>query len=355
MNGISPAPTTRPYLPHLDGLRGAAALYVAFHHAANWGLGQGDFPWWARLVKSGLLGYGREGVAIFIVLSGFCLCLGVEKGELRAGFLARRARRILPPYYAALALSLALFLLLPELQHPHGTRFDTSLPPWGWEAWLPHLTLIHPFRAAWMSLINAPLWTVGLEWWLYACLPGVVAGWRRGGPGVVLGVTLLAGVGASVLTQGRANFLHPWYLALFSLGACATLGGWRFPKWAAGIAWGTVAILLAARRFYPHPPWFTDLCVAVACLPILAHPPHWLEWKWLLRLGSFSYSLYLTHWPALGVVWLALWSWGLEGLYLWLGMIFLGPTVSILLGYAFSSVIERRRGNGDGKLPVGDV
>ena len=92
----------------LDALRILAALAVfVCHLAAYWELQ--DLP----LKLPELLANGSHGVDVFIVLSGFVLSLPVlvTGRELdTANFLRRRASRILPPYYVALALAAALAL-----------------------------------------------------------------------------------------------------------------------------------------------------------------------------------------------------------------------------------------------------
>ena len=107
-------PLTVPHhLPHLDGLRAIAALYVVLHHAML----QASHPtvhphnWieWAERLLTG----GRLAVDLFIVLSGYSLMLTVirNNGVLSGGavaFFKKRARRILPPYFACLAISLLL-------------------------------------------------------------------------------------------------------------------------------------------------------------------------------------------------------------------------------------------------------
>src|SRR5262245_17117716 len=108
-------PPRRMHLKHVEGLRAIAALVVFLNHAyAQVWEQQGARP------PAGLLSplrysmvAGHLSVAVFIVISGFCLALPVVKNgdELRGGvlaFLKRRAWRILPPYYAAMALSLFL-------------------------------------------------------------------------------------------------------------------------------------------------------------------------------------------------------------------------------------------------------
>src|SRR3954467_13615802 len=105
-------------LEYLDGLRAVAAVYVVLFHA---GLGFVDaerpVQGIARTVQRGL-SLGHDAVAVFIVLSGYCLMLPVTRspiaGQLVRGiphYIARRAWRILPPYFAALGGTLLLIAL----------------------------------------------------------------------------------------------------------------------------------------------------------------------------------------------------------------------------------------------------
>src|SRR5215213_1994497 len=107
-------------VPWLDGIRGAAAIFVVLHHMwlTAWpGFPSDNGPWWL-----GWLLYGHMAVAIFIVVSGFSLALtpvgngGKLKGGVRR-FLRRRAWRIIPAYWAALVLSMVVtaLLLRPDL------------------------------------------------------------------------------------------------------------------------------------------------------------------------------------------------------------------------------------------------
>jgi peptidoglycan/LPS O-acetylase OafA/YrhL len=107
-----PRPTFR--FAFLDGLRGLAALYVVlFHIRAQFDPGAPLHPFATRSGEMATvwLAHGHLAVDVFIVLSGFCLMMPVAaspdkhlKGGV-AGYLKRRARRILPPCYAALALA----------------------------------------------------------------------------------------------------------------------------------------------------------------------------------------------------------------------------------------------------------
>ena len=98
-------------LDFIDSLRALAALYVMICHAYH-EPGNGYHASW--LINHIGLSYGHVAVDVFIVISGFCLMLPVTRrnGELGSvrDFMRRRVRRILPPYYAALILSL-LFIV----------------------------------------------------------------------------------------------------------------------------------------------------------------------------------------------------------------------------------------------------
>ena len=108
----APGQPGRVRLAFLDGLRGLSALYVTVFHI---GLPAGLPP--PLIFALGWSRFGHSVVGIFIVLSGYSLMLPVARsknGQFRGGvwnYLKRRAFRILPPYYAALALSIAALLL----------------------------------------------------------------------------------------------------------------------------------------------------------------------------------------------------------------------------------------------------
>src|SRR5665213_842098 len=107
----------RQRLAGLDGLRGLAALYVVVNHVflrAFPGYPVDRAPFWA-----GWFIYGRFAVVVFIVLSGFSLALSPARHGWRLDAVSRvarrRARRILPAYWAALVFSLAVaWLIVPQ-------------------------------------------------------------------------------------------------------------------------------------------------------------------------------------------------------------------------------------------------
>ena len=107
-------------LAYLDGLRAVAAAYVVMFHAVLGFSALGlSGPW--RLLRRAFA-FGHEAVAIFIVLSGYCLMLPVVRKDAARlpvdfkRFVGRRAFRILPPYFMALLFSLGLMAALPVLR-----------------------------------------------------------------------------------------------------------------------------------------------------------------------------------------------------------------------------------------------
>ncbi len=97
----------RSFMPELDTLRGIAVLGVLFLHGFEWQYGGLQFGHLARLFLL-LTQPGWIGVNLFFVLSGF-LITGIllesrNRPDYYRRFYARRALRILPPYYLLLIL-----------------------------------------------------------------------------------------------------------------------------------------------------------------------------------------------------------------------------------------------------------
>ena len=102
--------TITPRLAYLDGVRGLAAVYVVLHHAALNVPAHPAASLAVRLVDKAT-GLGHYAVDVFIVLSGYCLMLPIVNGRrplLIARFIKSRFVRIVPPYWAAMVLSLVL-------------------------------------------------------------------------------------------------------------------------------------------------------------------------------------------------------------------------------------------------------
>jgi peptidoglycan/LPS O-acetylase OafA/YrhL len=245
--------TGRPkvHLSFLDGLRGLAALYVMFHHAwlTVW-IDPKYFPTDKTGWLTGWLAFGHVSVSVFIIISGFCLMMPVVRsgGKLRGGtlgFFKRRAKRILPPYYFALALS--CLLLLTIIGKYTGTHWDVSIPfnrqAWleaqpanplmdysrqGWElerrVWLKalatHLLLVHDFFDAYT--LNHAFWSIPVEFQIYFLFPVFLILWRKR-PGPIL-ITAIV-VAGSFWAQYRTDlaFAEPVFSDSHYVGVLARI------------------------------------------------------------------------------------------------------------------------------------
>ncbi|CEK16500.1 predicted acyltransferase [Chthonomonas calidirosea] len=160
----------RVRIEYLDGLRGVAALFVVMHHtfltfflspvALRTHLPPLLLTLWNGLLHF-LFAFGHEAVVVFIVLSGYVLMLPVTRtpnGTLPNGiadYVKRRARRILPPYYAALAFSLLIIFCIPGMNQKSQAFWDAAIPIDNWKTIIAHLFLVHNHHG-WAYQIDPP-------------------------------------------------------------------------------------------------------------------------------------------------------------------------------------------------------
>ena len=119
----------------------------------------------AFLVLSPLI-FGNFGVAVFFVISGFCIQLSYARSA-QAGFRAfyiRRFFRIYPPYLVALLFFAVVF---------PPTRLGFA-KLWDWAQFGSHLLLVHNFDARAFDGINGAFWSIAVEVQLYLLFPVLV-------------------------------------------------------------------------------------------------------------------------------------------------------------------------------------
>jgi peptidoglycan/LPS O-acetylase OafA/YrhL len=370
-SALSAGPTGNR-LQHLDGLRGIAALFVLIHHSfcMAFPIGLGITATGLTAVIFGWVVYGHFGVTVFIVLAGYLLAMGPagRQGQLSGGlwvYLRKRAWRIMPPYWAALVLTLALSLTV--VGQKTGTHWDQSVSDDGINplAYLIDALLLQDV----LPVQNAAytFWSVAVEWHIYLLLPLMLLIRRRSTWVVAIGSGILLGglgiVGSQVIPSiGRVGIasLWPTYYVAFALavGACVLVRS--DPAWLRHVPWVVVAVAFlgvvigvcianpyawVADNYY----WI-DLLVACASIAFVVAMATgranasvaFLSWKPVAGLGVFSYSLYLVHAPLLQVFWqLVVQPLGLERdgnlLVIWA----LGVPAMIASAYVFYRVAER--------------
>ena len=301
----------------LDGIRGLAALFVVLNHIFEraWpGYPAGNHaPFWAAWLI-----YGRGGVAIFIILSGFSLGLHPARSGWRlksiATYAHRRAWRILPPYWAALGFSLVMSWYV--LARPH------SPVPNGKSVVVYGLLVQDVFPA---RTPNLAFWSIAIEVQLYVLLPLLLLLARRVSAramaGLVAAIVVTIGVlGPHVALMNTALVkFTPDLAVLFAVGLLAsgivTAGErTRSRPWAGyALAAAVPAIVLMVVKgsvwsnlnlFWLDLAW----APAIGCFvtAVATSRPRFvvrlLDSRLPRRLGSCSYSLYLTHWPIVAAV-----------------------------------------------------
>jgi peptidoglycan/LPS O-acetylase OafA/YrhL len=301
----------------LDGVRGAAALFVVLHHMwlASWPFyPETHGPWWL-----GWLLYGQLAVAVFIVVSGYSLTVAPARkdGELKGGpgrFFRRRAWRIIPPYWAALVISMLLFVTFLEPGVGAGE---------GAKSFVVHGALLQ--NVIGNTPPNGTFWSISIEWQIYFLFPLILLGIRRYRVAVAVAVTLAIVVLGHLLAVNSELFskidsLGIQFLALFALGVGAAwlahrpaplLTPWVLRVVAVLGLGGTLALAIGQGSVWMTEHWFwVDMVFGfgVAGALLLASGPErrWVKAtigsRWLVGLGAFSYSVYLIHAPVLAMI-----------------------------------------------------
>ncbi len=375
----SAANSAQNRLEFVDGIRGLAALYIVLYHALLAviisGYGGGLHP----LVYgyTAWMQFGNLGVAVFIVLSGFCLMVPVARSankELSGGiraFLVRRGRRILPPYYVGITLSALLVLALPALGTPSPRSWHNfALPVWDTEVILSHLFLVHNLSPEWALKINPSLWTIGTEVQLYLlfCLV-LIPVWKRLGMLATLGVGFGVGLIPLLFVRNPAALPSPWYTGLFALGMAAAMVAYskgRMETWLRERAsWSGICTILCliialvsalGLENGRGSRSFSNLILGAALAALLIHGSRCVSGNaaghepGLLRLlrsrplgflGAISYSLYVIHEPVLRAMHVTMHNMSMTPIGIYLTLLGVGVPLCLGLAYAFHCAVER--------------
>ncbi|HEY9155096.1 MAG TPA: acyltransferase [Opitutaceae bacterium] len=273
----------------VDVLRGLAALGVALYHFSRSAyLGQG--------ITTTILQQGYLGVHAFFVVSGYVIPLALARIAARAkqpfrprlipGFLIGRWIRLYPAFAASAVLSIVLWYgsaLLPG--------FRGGPPNFSWAQIASNATLsCDVFNLAW---INPVFWTLAIETQYYVaialCFPLLVSRhrWLRWS-------TLLVWIIAPLLSQTHGT--------LFPFGATFAVGLILYGSASELFSKTESAILVIAALTVTmsHGDYPVAIAKAVSLLFLCRFPA--IKNRWILGLGTVSYSLYLVHVPIGGRV-----------------------------------------------------
>lgn len=373
MNGrhraaVEPAHAAGDHLPALDGLRGAAMVFVFVHHAIAIPLKSASLPLDAAVRAIAYVGW--TAVDAFFVLSGF-LITGIlldTKGQPRwwPNYFARRALRVFPLYYAVLAI---LFIVLPRLVHWSDPQFRTlqTNQVWYWTYTVNVLAALT--KGTGVPLNTVHFWSLAIEEQFYLIWPLLVWACK---PRTLLRVVALAMLGGLALRLGLVlrGPVNPY--ALYMLTPCRFDGLMTgaalavFARAPGGLARLRIlapqilragALALLAMALWRGGLDVGDPVVSVAAFPIVAlvfgallvlaviAPPASLYRRALCsqglrNWGKYSYGIYIVHLPLLGAIWwkadLYRYLARLEGS--WLPSVLLVATVGLALSYTLGQL-----------------
>ncbi|MCK1577685.1 MULTISPECIES: acyltransferase [unclassified Bradyrhizobium] len=313
----------------MDWLRGLSALIVAYVH----GFQIFVLPYFGAGTPSHVLTslIATYAVNTFFVVSGFMICISTLRhrnldGSFRsAEFAKARVIRIYPPLLLAVAVTLLVYFVISGL----GLHGSESFRLGGelllvreriqveWTALPSTLLLLYGAVPSVPPPINmdGPLWTLSYEWWFYVSTFLIARLWNGLSFSRVVPIALLLGM----LIYGR-NSLFLWFLLIWLGGFClaiAYVGHWLHTKYFFPVVVALAGILLIALFVIGNGHLWSDILLPfdsssaqkimvvnsmLATLVLsgvvrrVSISRHEFA-RPATRLASFSYTLYVIHYP----------------------------------------------------------
>ena len=319
----------RNRLPELDGLRGLAILMVLSLHYITFGYTNTEFGNLYRFAQIFRLGW--SGVDLFFVLSGF-LIGGIlldarESPNYFKAFYVRRIYRILPAYYAWIAL----FAIAGSLAAQRGLARDSngpviSVPVIVYYLFLQNLvfTPLSRFTTWWIS----QTWSLAVEEQFYLVSPFLIRYLsRRRLTQVLIGCVIGAPNLRAIVYSTTPRVMSPQYVLMPCRADALALGmllaiAWRsnakvwiaeHVRLASIIFAVLVAGALAMTKWMPGPrnrfeaayqySWIGAMYAVMMTLALVKHDgivARVARWSFLRSWGRISYCVYLIH---SGILW----------------------------------------------------
>jgi peptidoglycan/LPS O-acetylase OafA/YrhL len=360
---MAPRPLGMPRFESLDHWRGFACLLVIIYHSTIVYLVANPADGGSVRALLELTHHFNVGVALFFVISGYCIAAAADNSRVRGDrigtYFLRRFRRIYPPYWIMVVCTIAAFFLL-----DYGWRAPLlSGDPWpqyrqNWYTptqWLGNLTLTETWRHHVFGNIRAHFpgqaWTLCYEEQFYfvtGILLVVSRRWFFPGIALVSVSTALCAAWARAAGVHVDGFFFDGSWLLFAVGV-AVFYRLRYATGVRAVAldalllmaiplslWLSVPIdgAIAGFAFAAALPWLYRFDRQVAASAAL---------KPLLVCGQMCYSLYLVHQIPVKAVTTALYRNGATGPLSTLFVVIpVSVGVSVGLGWMFHVAVERR-------------
>jgi peptidoglycan/LPS O-acetylase OafA/YrhL len=292
-----------PHVPELQSIRGIAAFVVMLGHCASYYIA----PKWFHTAEL-VLANGDGAVVLFFVLSGYVLANLLSKSPLNGktvvSFYIRRLFRIYPALWLASLLALVYVVFF----HYRIPVADAS--PWfaaRFKVERYSLVGIAASMAGALAFLLPPVWSIFVEMVGSVLMPACRLTRDNGRLAfLVLGACLFA---LSFMLGPYTYYNVATYMLDFWLGAAAFYAlaqpsGRRVPPAGVQISAMLAALgIFLAGQFVDQPGINPPLTLAYALASVLLLVAVLRSWvgvgflraKWLVRLGDWSYSVYLLH------------------------------------------------------------
>jgi peptidoglycan/LPS O-acetylase OafA/YrhL len=303
-------------IENLDLLRGIAVLMVCICHFG----GELSSRNSCVSILNAFHNYGKFGVQMFFVISGFIIPLSLYNGKFAIcnyfTFIQKRIARLHIPYLLALAGSLVMMGVSPILRH---TPYEENLPGIFESLFYGHIPNNNPV-----------FWTLLIEWQYYFfigifyCL---LVKYPKFSVGIAIPVLIL------ISQTGWLSSIHFFsFITYFLIG---NVGFFIYTKQGNVLLNRSILAGLIVFSFYSYEiaPAFVSMLTILFILFYKKALP-----KPLLFPGKISYAIYLIHWP-IGIKFLRLPYPILQHHSVWLMLVFTLFMI-IFLSYYFYKWIE---------------
>ena len=278
-------------------LRGLAVVFVVLFHLEIAG------------ISSGFLG-----VDVFFVVSGFLMAILYKSGETKK-FFERRAKRLIPAYFATVVFTLiaSLFIVMPSemgqviTQSIYSLFFANNIGFWMQNSYFSKSDL--------NPLLH--LWSLGVEIQFYLIVPLLVWFFRKSK--ILLPMTILGTFIACIFIVGispkTSFFMMPLRIWEFLIGFASAyyLTANGSVKYKNLNLIGLIGLLIlvaipfmnvdgqSLNRMLGHPSIYAlGVCIATVLIIAFGLPDlisNSILGKTFAKIGDYSYSIYLVHFP----------------------------------------------------------
>lgn len=270
----------KEHIKILDFIRGIAALGVVVYH-----FGTSSLPTIKPNFLNDILVFGKYGVQVFFVVSGFVIPYSMYKSNYRINSyfktLLRRLIRIAPPAYVTMIMLVFLYMLSLLIK---GDGIEgLSWTGVNLKTVVSNLFFISDYNSS--EWYNPVCWTLGIEFQFYILIGLILP--LLSGKNVILKYLVLSLLILSAFIGALSIFR---YACFFVFGILLFM---RKEKLLGDLPHLIFILFAISLVFYKR--GFNEFIFGLSTYLIILSGFS-IDFKWSNFLGKISYSLYITHW-----------------------------------------------------------